>query len=233
MGKETGLRSAGGSAASGSGPNGGKMVVSKTARLAGKGATTVSIRPKKLAQSPGATKKPVTRVKRNGSSKPTKEKAAFRAAAKKVAQRRAGVASAFTGMESIVPTQAKVKGFVSGTPNRWQAAVWAKVQEVGRGRVSTYGDVANALGCPAHSRHVGKALGALPEVAQTFRGRPVPWWRIINSAGRISTNGSTQRRLLEAEGVTFAPGRGSVLGGMSKLRWKHKMEDLEEGLEES
>ena len=35
-------------------------------------------------------------------------------------------------------------------------------QEVPVGRVVTYGDIAYALGSPAHARHVGKAFGELP-----------------------------------------------------------------------
>jgi methylated-DNA-protein-cysteine methyltransferase-like protein len=35
--------------------------------------------------------------------------------------------------------------------------------------------------------------------------REVPWWRVINAAGRISNeyNADLQRSLLEAEGVVF------------------------------
>jgi methylated-DNA-protein-cysteine methyltransferase-like protein len=80
--------------------------------------------------------------------------------------------------------------------------------------VTTYGDVAAALGSPRVARHVGWALAALRE-------EDVPWHRVINSRGRISFKGDTpravlQRAKLEAEGVTFsATGRVDL----KLLRW--------------
>jgi methylated-DNA-protein-cysteine methyltransferase-like protein len=92
--------------------------------------------------------------------------------------------------------------------------VFDKVKEVPAGRVTTYGDVAAALGSPRVARHVGWALAALRE-------EDVPWHRVINSRGRISFKGDTpravlQRAKLEAEGVTFsATGRVDL----KLLRW--------------
>lgn len=93
--------------------------------------------------------------------------------------------------------------------------VYALVRQVPAGRVTTYGDVAAALGDVAVSRHVGWALAALRE-------EDVPWHRVINRLGTISFRGDTargeaQRRLLEAEGVTFdTKGRVELKG----LRWR-------------
>lgn len=64
------------------------------------------------------------------------------------------------------------------------------------GRVSTYGMIGRLVGCPA--RVVGYALHHLRHVQ-----RDVPWQRVINARGGISTHGAEQRRLLETEGVTF------------------------------
>lgn len=84
----------------------------------------------------------------------------------------------------------------------FRARVYALVRLVPRGGVTTYGDVAAALGSPRVARHVGWALAALPE------GTDLPWQRVINAQGRISFKGDTlradlQRRLLVAEGVAF------------------------------
>ncbi len=83
----------------------------------------------------------------------------------------------------------------------FHAKVYALVKHVPHGRVTTYGDVATALGSPRVARHVGWALAALSDES-------VPWHRVINAQARISFKGDTprgelQRHLLEAEGVDF------------------------------
>jgi methylated-DNA-protein-cysteine methyltransferase related protein len=66
---------------------------------------------------------------------------------------------------------------------------------LGDGEVTTYGDVAEVAGHPRQSRLVGRIL-ATTEVE-------VPWWRVVNAAGRIvSSAPDEQRSLLRAEGVT-------------------------------
>ena len=83
----------------------------------------------------------------------------------------------------------------------FHARVYAAVRRVPRGRVSTYGRIAELLGSSRVARHVGWALAALPSAKR------VPWHRVINSAGRIShgdpARAVTQRRLLEREGIDF------------------------------
>ena len=71
--------------------------------------------------------------------------------------------------------------------------------------VTTYGDVAQIVGDGCDARMVGAALGMVND-------SEVPWQRVINAKGMISTRGEramlTQRQLLEAEGVPFdAQGR--------------------------
>jgi methylated-DNA-protein-cysteine methyltransferase-like protein len=74
------------------------------------------------------------------------------------------------------------------------------VERVPAGCLTTYGDVAAALGAKNVARHVGWALAALPH------GTDVPWHRVVNSQGRISLRadgpgGDVQRLRLEAEGI--------------------------------
>ena len=79
--------------------------------------------------------------------------------------------------------------------------VYEVVKRIPRGKVSTYGRIARLSPVPRGARGVGWALAGLgPE-----RGREVPWWRVINAAGRISNefNAVLQREMLEAEGVRF------------------------------
>lgn len=79
--------------------------------------------------------------------------------------------------------------------------VYAIVRRIPAGKVSTYGRIAQMQPVPGGARGVGWALAGLgPERAQQ-----VPWWRVINAAGRISNarNATLQRELLEAEGIHF------------------------------
>lgn len=79
--------------------------------------------------------------------------------------------------------------------------VYEIVKRIPPGKVSTYGRIAQLTPVPRGARGVGWALAGLgPE-----RSREVPWWRVINAAGRISNefHAALQRELLEAEGVAF------------------------------
>lgn len=64
------------------------------------------------------------------------------------------------------------------------------VRQIPWGKVATYGQIA---------RTVGWALGAL---RYNPIDRPVPWQRVINAQGKVST-GYRQQELLEQEGVAF------------------------------
>ena len=81
--------------------------------------------------------------------------------------------------------------------------IYAVVRRVPRGRVATYGQIAQLAGVAGQARLVGYAMFALP------RTTTVPWHRVINAQGRISVRGDgggaaiRQRILLEREGVTF------------------------------
>jgi len=82
--------------------------------------------------------------------------------------------------------------------------VYAVVNRIPPGRVSTYGDVAAVLGNRRWARRVGWALGRLSDA----RANRVPWQRVINAQGRISLKddllrGDLQQGLLLEEGVQF------------------------------
>ena len=89
--------------------------------------------------------------------------------------------------------------------NPFYHRIYRLVKHIPKGRVATYGIVARLAGRPGAARTVGWALSALPEE------NDVPWWRVINAAGRISLSALDhsavlQRALLLREGVKFAPG---------------------------
>ncbi|MDB5074178.1 MAG: putative methyltransferase [Chloroflexi bacterium] len=102
---------------------------------------------------------------------------------------------------------------MSSTPERsLYDRIYALVSLVPPGKVATYGDIAEIVGgCDA--RTVGYALNSLPK----SREHDVPWQRIINSQGGISTRGTEQRAILEAEGIVFDE-RGRI--PLSRFRWK-------------
>lgn len=93
--------------------------------------------------------------------------------------------------------------------------IWSVVRRIPRGKVATYGQVAELADMEGHARQVGYAMHALPAKSN------VPWHRVINSRGEVSprTSGDShelQRMLLEAEGVVFDM-RGRC--DLKKYRW--------------
>ncbi len=94
------------------------------------------------------------------------------------------------------------------------------VRLIPRGRVLTYGQVALLAGTPRAAREVGRVLYNY--------GRLVPWQRVINRYGGLSTykvgSGEEQKRLLEAEGVKFGPDNTLDL---SKYQWQPRPSTIE------
>src|SRR5437867_10707088 len=103
-------------------------------------------------------------------------------------------------------------GLRSATPRGDSAARFEKVFEkiyklvlrIPPGRVMTYGQIARLLEDRYSPRLVGWAMHATPQ-----DGRNIPWHRVINPRGGISTGRviltepDVQRLLLEAEGIVF------------------------------
>jgi methylated-DNA-protein-cysteine methyltransferase-like protein len=75
------------------------------------------------------------------------------------------------------------------------------IRMVPYGKVASYGQIALFVGAPRAARQVGWILNG------TEGKIDLPWWRIVNNAGRISIKGTKyndrelQRKLLRAEGV--------------------------------
>ena len=98
--------------------------------------------------------------------------------------------------------------------------IYAVVQRIPVGKVSTYGDIAALAGLPNHARLVGYALHALPSFTD------VPWQRVINAQGKISLGRAVlggdlaQQRLLEEEGVIMLNGRIDL----KRYRWQPTVE---------
>jgi len=80
--------------------------------------------------------------------------------------------------------------------------IYAAVRKVPKGRVSTYGWIAELAGLEGHARQVGYALHALPADSG------VPWHRVVNAKGEISPRSVSdshelQEMLLKAEGIAL------------------------------
>ena len=93
------------------------------------------------------------------------------------------------------------------------SAIYSMVGKIPLGYVTTYGQIAKAVGCTA--RTGGFAMAALPS------GSDVPWQRVINAQGKISPRQDgegnvLQRDLLQAEGL-YSDQKGKI--NMEKHNW--------------
>ena len=89
--------------------------------------------------------------------------------------------------------------------------IYAVVRRIPRGKVATYGMVAQLAGNPRWARVVGYALHANPEPGV------IPCHRVVNRFGGTAPafafgGVDRQRELLEAEGVTFSANGNADLG---------------------
>ncbi|GHF97778.1 MGMT family protein [Thalassotalea marina] len=103
--------------------------------------------------------------------------------------------------------------------------IWQTVQQIPMGKVATYGQIADLAGLPGRARLVGKALGQVPDGG--WQGKPVPWFRVINSQGKISLPLASdafnrQRTMLQDEGIV-------VIGAKIRLQdfqWQPDITEL-------
>ena len=114
-----------------------------------------------------------------------------------------------------------------GNPENGTSAFAAKVYEALRhipeGRVATYGQIAEIIGCPGGSRAVGNALHVNPFAPA------VPCHRVVAADGSLAANfgsggPSVQRSRLAAEGVRFVDGTHVDLSGCGIVIEKHPLE---------
>jgi methylated-DNA-protein-cysteine methyltransferase-like protein len=95
------------------------------------------------------------------------------------------------------------------------ARVHALVARIPRGKVATYGQLSELVDGRLSPAGVGWALRAA--------SADLPWHRVINSRGTVSTDADTpgrQRALLEAEGVRF-DATGTI--DLQKFQWRPRV----------
>lgn len=105
--------------------------------------------------------------------------------------------------------------------NRTFRVIWGVVVAIPRGRVATYGQIARMAGLRSGARTVGWAMRAVPDGLR-IGGRPVPWHRVINAAGRISPrrdpseDTARQAIRLRRENIEVSP-EGAI--DLERYRW--------------
>ena len=90
--------------------------------------------------------------------------------------------------------------------------VYDLLQRIPEGKVTTYGDLARALGNPSASRIIGRILGQNPNPIR------MPCHRVVMSDGKLGgyrygTN--KKKELLEKEGLSFT---NEVVSDFKKIR---------------
>lgn len=94
----------------------------------------------------------------------------------------------------------------------FRARVLAAVRSIPRGRVATYGDIAQLAGAPGAARAVGNVMRGCGDPS-------VPCHRVIAAAGGLGGYGGfldRKRQLLRAEGLQVTPTR---VRGFAAVRW--------------
>lgn len=102
----------------------------------------------------------------------------------------------------------------------YRERVYQIVRRIPRGRVMTYGQIAELLGDGYTPRTVGFVMHASPS--------GTPWHRVLNAQGACSTGRvvlphDKQQRLLESEGVLFGDNRRCDL---ESFLWLPRRQDL-------
>lgn len=94
--------------------------------------------------------------------------------------------------------------------------VYSIVAQIPRGRVATYGQIAEIAGLERGGRQAGNALSALSDDS------PIPWHRVVSARGYISIRSETgaeqiQKTLLKREGIVFGTDDRISL---ERFRWR-------------
>lgn len=103
--------------------------------------------------------------------------------------------------------------------------IWQTVQLIPYGKVACYGQLADLAGLPGKARLVGKALGEVPD--DGWKGKSVPWHRIINAQGKISF--TVESELFAKQSARLKEEEVVVIGNRVKLidfQWQPDLAEL-------
>lgn len=106
-------------------------------------------------------------------------------------------------------------------PSPDHEAIRIKIAAIPRGRVSSYGEIAERAGLPRRARLVARVLRETPD------GVDLPWFRVLRADGRIafppgSRGFREQVRRLAAEGVLV---RGARVD-LERYGWERDLDGL-------
>ncbi len=99
--------------------------------------------------------------------------------------------------------------------------IWETIQDIPRGCVANYGQIAEIAGIPRGARQVGYALRHTPKDME------LPWHRVVTSSGKSafdpnSRHFKTQRARLANEDVAVVNGKVD----MNKYRWAPELDEI-------
>ncbi len=99
--------------------------------------------------------------------------------------------------------------------------IWETVKAIPKGRVSSYGQIADLAGLPGRSRLAGTALSRTPQELK------LPWYRVLRSSGQIafpkgSDKALEQKTLLMNEAVEVVNHRVK----MQQYAWQPSLDEL-------
>jgi methylated-DNA-protein-cysteine methyltransferase-like protein len=107
---------------------------------------------------------------------------------------------------------------VAGKTSQAELAIRKAIALIPRGKVATYGQVAETAGYPRGHRQVAAVLRK--------GGAPLPWYRVLGAGGQLKTSRDSaleQRMRLEMEGVAFRGSRVDMAKHQSPLHIKHRL----------
>ena len=93
---------------------------------------------------------------------------------------------------------------IISTISPFASLVYSATKQIPRGRISTYGAIAQAIGRPQAARAVGQALNHNPYWPT------VPCQRVVGSTGQLTgfaTGLNKKRQLLQKKGITIKKDR--------------------------
>lgn len=105
-----------------------------------------------------------------------------------------------------------------GAPSVFCARAWEVVRSIPRGKVASYGQVAELAGMPRGARQVGRALRLAPD--------SLPWHRVVTASGRIAfaAHSDAYRR----QCACLSEEEVAVIGGridMRRFRWQPTLDE--------
>lgn len=110
---------------------------------------------------------------------------------------------------------------VQNTLNPAYQQIYKTIGVIPKGKVASYGQIADLAGLPGRARLVGKSLGSVP------KGQQVNWHRVLRASGQIafakgSEQALLQTGLLQEEGVVVLNNRVKL----SEFAWQPNLATL-------